>query len=91
MWQVEDLLRANELSLDKVKKNIVGAYALPQEQSDELLAWYADLIDMMHQEGVKENGHLQINKNVLINLTDLHVSNRLRQLLMTNQCIRAMD
>ncbi len=72
MWQVEDLLRANELSFDKVKENIVGAYDLSQEQSDELLAWYADLIDMMHQEGVKENGHLQINKNVIINLTDLH-------------------
>ena len=72
MWQVEDLLRANELSLDKVKNNIVAAYALPQEQSEELLMWYADLIDMMHQEGVKENGHLQINRNVIINLTDLH-------------------
>lgn len=72
MWQVEDLLRANELSLDKVKTNIVEPYALPDEESGELLQWYADLIDMMHQEGVKEKGHLQINRNVIINLADLH-------------------
>ena len=72
MWQVEDLLRANELSLDKVKTNIVEPYALPDEESGELLQWYADIIDMMHQEGVKEKGHLQINKNIIINLADLH-------------------
>ena len=72
MWQVEDLLRANELSLDKVKTNIVEPYALPDEESGELLQWYADLIDMMHTEGVKEKGHLQINKNIVINLSDLH-------------------
>lgn len=73
MWQVEDLLRANELSLDKVKSNIVEPYALPDEQSGELLQWYANLIDMMHQEDVKEKGHLQINRNVIINMTDLHL------------------
>ena len=73
MWQVEDLLRANELSLDKVKTNIVEPYALPDEQSGELLQWYTDLIDMMHQEDVKEKGHLQINRNVIINMSDLHM------------------
>ena len=73
MWQVEDLLRANELSLDKVKTNIVEPYALPDEESGELLQWYADLIDMMHTEGVKEKGHLQINKNIITLLTDLHL------------------
>ena len=73
MWQVEDLLRANELSLDKVKTNVVEPYALPDEQSGELLQWYADFIDMMHQEDVKEKGHLQINRNVIINLSDLHM------------------
>ena len=72
MWQVEDLLRANDLSLDKVRTNIVEPYALPDDESGELLQWYADLIDMMHQEGVKEKGHLQINRNVIINLADLH-------------------
>ncbi|MBR5593028.1 MAG: DUF4924 family protein [Bacteroidaceae bacterium] len=72
MWQVEDLLRASELSLDSVREKIVEPYALPDEESGELLQWYANLIDMMHQEGVKERGHLQINRNVIINLADLH-------------------
>lgn len=73
MWQVEDLLRANEFSLDKIKALLVEPYALPSGQAEELLQWYSNLIDMMRHEGVKESGHLQINKNVIINLTDLHL------------------
>ncbi len=73
MWQVEDLLRANELSIERVCRLLVDPYGLPPEQSAELTQWYSDLIEMMRQEGVKESGHLQINKNVLINLTDLHL------------------
>ncbi len=73
MWQVEDLLRANEFSLDKIKALLVEPYALPSGQAEELLQWYSNLIDMMRHEGVKESGHLQINRNVIINLTDLHL------------------
>ena len=73
MWQVEDILRANDLSVDKVAQALVAPYELSPEASEEMLQWYANLIDMMHQEDVKETGHLQINKNVLINLTDLHI------------------
>jgi hypothetical protein len=72
MWQVEDLLRANDLSLERIKESVVEPYGLPTEAAAELLGWYADLIDMMGQEGVKESGHLQINRNVIINLADLH-------------------
>lgn len=73
MWQIEDLLRANELSADKIEKAVVEPYNLPEKESRELLEWYENLIDMMRNEGVLQNGHLQINKNVLIMLTDLHL------------------
>ena len=29
---------------------------------------------MMREEGVREKGHLQINRNVIINLTELHAA-----------------
>lgn len=73
MWQVEDLLRANDLSLDKIKSAVIDPYGLPDETANEMLQWYGDLIGMMSLEGVKEKGHLQINRNVIINLTDLHL------------------
>ncbi len=72
MWQVEDIIRANELSLEKIERTVVEPYNVTPEQKNEMLAWYGDLIEMMRLEEVKEKGHLQINKNVIINLTDLH-------------------
>lgn len=73
MWQVEDLLRANTLSLDKIKESVIASFDLSDENRNELAEWYGNLIEMMRVEGVAESGHLQINKNVLINLTDLHL------------------
>ena len=34
--------------------------------------WYESLIDMMRREGVEKSGHLQLNKNILIDLNNLH-------------------
>ena len=37
-----------------------------------LREWYGNLITMMNEEGVREKGHLQINRNIIIKLTELH-------------------
>ena len=70
MWQVEDLIRANGCDLDNIRKNIISQF--PAEEHPALEEWYGNLVNMMHTEGVMENGHLQINRNVILNLTDLH-------------------
>lgn len=73
MWQVEDMIRANGCNIEKIKENIVDVYPLTIEQKAELAEWYADLIEMMRRENVVEKGHLQINKNIITWLTDLHL------------------
>jgi hypothetical protein len=45
----------------------------PEEERAELTEWYANLIEMMRTEGVVESGHLQINRNVILTMTDLHL------------------
>lgn len=72
MWQIEDIIRANNLDLDKIKANIIDRSGLDEDQSRQMYEWYESLIDMMRREGVAEKGHLQINKNVIINLVQLH-------------------
>ena len=73
MWQIEDLIRANKLDIDKIEEGIINQYkGLSEEQKKEMKDWYDSLIDMMRREGVTEKGHLQINKNVIIALEDLH-------------------
>ena len=73
MWQIEDLIRAFGLDLDRIEENIVNKHEdLSEEQRKEMTEWYESLIDMMRREGVVEKGHLQINKNVIIALDDLN-------------------
>ena len=73
MWQIEDLIRANNLDIDKIQTSIIDQYKnLTPEQKKEMRDWYESLIDMMRREGVVEKGHLQLNKNVIIALDDLH-------------------
>lgn len=73
MWQIEDIIRAYGLDTDRINENIISKYtSLPEQKRKELMEWYESLIDMMRREGVAEKGHLQINKNVLIQLRDLH-------------------
>lgn len=73
MWQIEDLIRANNLDIEKIDEEIISKYSnLSDEQRKNLYDWYESLIDMMRSEGVADNGHLQLNRNVIIALDDLH-------------------
>jgi len=73
MWQVEDMIRANKLDINLIRQNIVDKFDQPDNVKQEMVEWYEGLIEMMKLEGVTERGHLQINKNVIIELTDLHL------------------
>ena len=73
MWQVEDLIRANHFDMDEIRDKVIARYNQPDEVKEEIAHWYEELIEMMRSEGVKESGHIQLNKNVIITLTDLHL------------------
>lgn len=73
MWQIEDIIRANDLDIDKITSSIIDRYpGLTPEQRRDMTGWYESLIDMMRREGVEKSGHLQLNKNVITQLAGLH-------------------
>lgn len=72
MWQVEDMLRAYGLDVEKMAAEYIPQFGLDAEKSEELKGWYENLVEMMREEGVTQKGHLQVNKNILILLGDLH-------------------
>lgn len=74
MWQIEDIIRANDLDIAKIERNVIDPQQLDAPRRKEMVEWYESLIDMMKREGVEKSGHLQLNKNVIIQLTDLHLS-----------------
>ena len=73
MWQVEDLIRAAGGDIGTIARKVVALYRPTPGQEKELTRWYGELADMMRSEGVMQSGHLQICKNVIIQLTDLHL------------------
>lgn len=73
MWQIEDLIRANGLDMDKIERNIIERYrGLDERQRRDLYEWYESLTDMMRREDIVRTGHLQINRNTLSDLEELH-------------------
>ena len=72
MWQIEDLIRANNLDMEAIKKNIVPQYKLEADLLLETIDWYDNLIEMMKLEQIKEKGHLQVITNLVNDLNRLH-------------------
>lgn len=72
MWQVEDLLRAYGLDAERISAEYVSRFTLPESQRRQMQEWYTDLCEMMRSEGKKETGHLQICRNILQELEELH-------------------
>lgn len=72
MWQIEDIIRAYQCSLTKIRREYIDKFDYTDVQKDEEEDWFGDLIRMMNQEGCRESGHLQINKVVMQSLNELH-------------------
>lgn len=72
MWQVEDIIRAYGCSLTRIRREYISRFDYSEEQKEELTDWFGNLVTMMNGEGLREKGHLQINKIVLQDLAELH-------------------
>ena len=72
MWQVEDILRAYDCSLSRIRKEYIEQFDYNEDQKEEMTDWYGDLVRMMNREGCRQKGHLQVNKIVLQQLIELN-------------------
>ncbi len=78
MWQVEDMIRAMGCSLPLIKKAYVSKFTdYTEDQKEEELDWFGNLVRMLNEEGKREQGHLDINTIVVKDMVDLH--NRMLQ------------
>lgn len=72
MWQIEDMLRALGLDIEQVDRHIVEGYQTDEQTRQEIHDWYDNLIVMIKQEKVEVKGHIQVLKNTVNELTELH-------------------
>jgi hypothetical protein len=73
MWQIEDLIRAFQFDITALEKNVFGLFSEEESERKEIQDWYSNLVQMMEMEQIKEQGHLQVTKNVVLDLNTLHV------------------
>ena len=72
MWQIEDLIRANNFDIERIEQTIIKKFDADLQTTAEMRAWYENLIALMQNENCKEKGHLQFVKNSLNDLNTLH-------------------
>jgi len=72
MWQMEDLIRAFDCSLKRIKQEYISRFDYTDEQKEEVADWFGNLVTMMNREGKRKEGHLQINAILIQDLNELH-------------------
>lgn len=72
MWQVEDFIRACNFDMQTIEKQRIHIFEITEEEHKQIYNWYENLLVMMQKEQIIEKGHLQILKNNIEELTDLH-------------------
>ena len=72
MWQIEDIIRAYDVNLTRIRREYISQFDYTDEQKEELTDWFGNLVRMMNSEGKRESGHLQINEIILQAIAELH-------------------
>ena len=72
MYQVEDLIRANNLDIESIESTLISKFEVTYEVKRDMREWYNSLIAMMRDEQKEEAGHLGILKNIVDQLHEMH-------------------
>lgn len=73
MWQIEDIIRAMGCSLPLIRKAYISKFTdYTDEQKEDEIDWFGNLVRMMNEEGKRDQGHLNINDIIVHDLVDLH-------------------
>ena len=74
MFQVEDLIRALNLSVPEIEKTIISQYNQPYNIKRDILEWYKSLIIMMKDNHLEQKGHVPMLTSLIEKLNGFHLS-----------------
>ena len=74
MMQVEDVIRACGMDVERVEKEYLSRFDYDDEQLAQAVEWYSGIIDMMEMEMCQRTGHVQALTNIIADLEDTHRS-----------------
>lgn len=72
MYQVEDMIRANELDLDRIEQTLISKFEVSYDVKRDMREWYKSLISMMQEEEKEVKGHLSLLENLAGKMHEFH-------------------
>jgi hypothetical protein len=72
MWQIEDLIRAYDFDLARIRSELAEQYRVDESQKIEIASWYEGLVESMKAEKITGSGHLAFLVGLLDDLNDFH-------------------
>ena len=73
LWQLEDLLRALQMSPEAIYSQLVKPQNLSADKEQELLIWYMGIVNLLREEKKDEHGHLLHTLHLIGDLYNQHL------------------
>jgi len=73
LFQIEDFIRAFQLNMPEIEKNLIAQYQADETTRKEIVSWYENPVLIMEKEGIQGKGHFQFLKNQINALNELHL------------------
>jgi hypothetical protein len=73
MYQVEDMIRANNLELERIENTLISKFEVPYHVKRDMREWYRSLIAMMQDEQKEKSGHLMILEQLADRMHEMHL------------------
>ena len=73
MYQVEDMIRANGLDVDRIDRTLISKFEVPNEIKSEMREWYHSLIERLQDENKEETGHMEFLEKIADRLHMMHL------------------
>ena len=72
MFQIEDIIRANDFDIGKIEKNIINKFPQPYSVQRDIRNWYSSLILLMDKNNLRETGHLPVIQLLIDKIETYH-------------------
>ncbi|MDR2835901.1 MAG: DUF4924 family protein [Bacteroidales bacterium] len=72
MFQIQDILRANNFEIEKINDLIINKYNISETEKKIVRNWYENLINLMYEDKITVSGNLKFLNNLMTELNNLH-------------------
>lgn len=73
LWQLEDLLRALQMSPEAIYSQLAEPLPADAAGRQEAFLWYMELVNLLREEGKEQHGHLDHTLHLIADLQNLHL------------------